>query len=212
MKPRRPSTSFRRLLDWKLLRDKPFLLLMMGMLFGYMGIYIAFFYIQIYALAECNTSANLASYLLVITNTGSLFGRVIPNYLADKYMGPMNIHISFSLAAATLAFCWIAIKNTVGIVMFSVLYGFFSGSFVALGAPIVFSLTKDPSTIGTRVGMLTGMCGVGLLIGNPIAGAILDRGSWVGLQAFAGSLVIAAATIIACARIARYGSRLCIKV
>ena len=212
MKQRIPSTSFRRLLDWKLLKDKSFLLLMIGMLFGYMGIYISFFYIQIYALAKTNTSANLASYLLTITNAGSLFGRILPGYLADGYTGPMNMHISFSIAAAVLAFCWIAIRNTPGLVVFSVLYGFFSGTFVALGGPIVFSLTKDPSTIGTRLGMLTGMCGIGLLVGNPIAGAILDHGSWVGLQTWAGCLILAAAIMISWARITRYGSILCIKV
>ncbi|MCJ1458462.1 hypothetical protein MMC28_008835 [Mycoblastus sanguinarius] len=212
MRQRIPSTTFRRLLDWELLKEKSFLLLMIGMLFGYMGIYISFFYIQIYALAECNTSANLASYLLTIVNTGSLFGRVLPNYLADGYIGPMNMHISFSIAAALLAFCWIAIKNTAGLVAFGVLYGFFSGSFVSLGGPIVFSLTKDPSTMGTRLGMLTGMCGIGLLVGNPIAGAILDHGSWIGLQAWAGSLILAAAVMISWARFTRYGSILWIKV
>ena len=212
MKQRIPPTTFRRLLDWKLLNDKPFLLLMTGMLFGYTGIYVSFFYIQIYALAECNTSANLASYLLTITNAGSLFGRLLPNYLADNYTGPMNMHISFTVAAALLAFCWIAIKNTPGIVVFGVLYGFFSGTFVALGAPIVFSLTEDPSTVGTRLGMLTGMCGIGLLVGNPIAGAILDQGSWVGLQAWAGCVILAAAVLISWARLARYGTSLRIKV
>ena len=212
MKQRIPPTTFRRLLDWKLLKDRSFLLLMIGMLFGYTGIYVSFFYIQIYALAECNTSANLASYLLAITNAGSLFGRLLPSYLADGYTGPMNMHISFSVAAALLAFCWIAIKNTPGLVVFSVLYGFFSGTFVSLGAPIVFSLTKDPSTVGTRLGMLTGMCGIGLLVGNPIAGAILDRGSWAGLQAWAGSLILAAAIMISWARCTRYGLSLRIRV
>ena len=212
MKQRIPPTTFRRLLDRKLLKDKSFLLLMIGMLFGYTGIYVSFFYIQIYALAECDTSANLASYLLATTNAGSLFGRVLPNYLADDYTGPMNMHISFSIAAAMLAFCWISIKNTPGLVVFSVLYGFVSGTFVTLGAPIVFSLTEDPSTVGTRLGMLTGMCGIGLLVGNPIAGAILDRGSWVGLQAWAGCVILAAAAMIAWARITRYGSTLRIKV
>ena len=212
MKPRIPPTTFRRLLDWKLLNDKSFLLLMIGMLFGYTGIYVSFFYIQIYALAECNTSANLASYLLAITNAGSLFGRLLPNYFADDYTGPMNMHISFSVAAAFLTFCWIAIKNTPGLVIFSVLYGFFSGTFVTLGAPIVFSLTKDPSTVGTRLGMLTSMCGIGLLVGNPIAGAILDRGSWAGLQAWAGCVILAAAVLNSWARCTRYGSSLRIKV
>ena len=212
MKQRIPPTTFRRLLDPNLLNDKSFLLLVLGMLFGYTGIYISYFYIQIYALTECHTPANLASYLLATMNAGSLFSRLLPNYLADAYTGPMNMHIGTSVAAALLTFCWIGIKNTPGLIVFGVLYSFFSGTFVSLGPPIVFSLTTDPNTVGTRLGMLTGMCGIGLLVGNPIAGAILDRGSWVGLQVWAGCVILAAAVLILWARLSRYGTSLRIKV
>lgn len=206
MRQRIPSTTFRRLLDWELFKKWSFFLLIFGMLFGYMGIYIAFFYIEIYALSKCNTRINLASYLLAMTNVGSLFGRLVPTYLADKYIGPMNLHIAFAMAAAVLAFCWIAIESTAGIIVFGVIYGFVSGSFVSLGGPVVFNLTDDLQTVGTFLGMITGVCGLGLLVGNPIAGAILDRGGWVGLQAWAGSLLLAAAMILLGARMARFGT------
>ena len=127
-------------------------------------------------------------------------------------MGPMNAHISFATAATILAYCWIAVKDTLGLIAFSVLDGFFSGTFVTLGGPIVFALTTDADTIGTRFGMLTGVCGVALLIGNPIAGAILDHGRWLALQLWAASLLLAAALFIAWARIAKYGADLRMKV
>ena len=38
--------------------------------------------------------------------------------------------------------------------------------------------------------MLTGVCGVGFRIGNPIAGRILDNGSWLDLQIWAGLLLL----------------------
>ena len=201
-----------RLADANLTEDYPFILLMIGMFFGYMGVYITFCYIEIYALTICNMSPNLAPYILTITNSGAFFGRLLPNYLADHYMGPMNAHISFATAATILAYCWIAVKDTPGLLAFSVLDGFFSGTFVTLGGPIVFALTADADTIGTRFGMLTGVCGVALLIGNPIAGAILDHGSWLALQLWAASLLLAAALFIACARIAKYGADLRMKV
>ena len=201
-----------RLADKNLTKDYPFILLLIGMFFGYMGIYITFCYIEIYALGVCNMSPDLAPYILTITNSGAFFGRLLPNYLSDHYIGPLNAHTSFATAATVLAYCWVAIKDTPGLLAFSVLDGFFSGTFVTLGGPIVFSLTTDADTIGTRFGMLTGVCGVALLIGNPIAGAILDHGSWLALQLWAASLLLAAALFIAWARFVRYGADLRMKV
>ena len=86
MKPRIRKLTSDRLLDWKPLKDWPFALLMGGMLFGYMGVYVTCCYIQIYALDQCDMPARVASYILAITNIGSLFGRVVPNYLADEFM------------------------------------------------------------------------------------------------------------------------------
>lgn len=181
---------------------------MLGMLFAYMGIYISFFYIELYALSKCGMKLNLASYLLTVTAAGSMFGRLVPTYLADNYVGPMNLHAASAIAAAILAFCWIQIESAAGIIVFGVVYGFLSGSLVSLGGPVVFNLADDLQTVGTCLGMITGMCGTGLLVGNPIAGAILDHGGWIGLQAWTGSLLLAAGMIILWARIARFGAGL----
>ena len=61
---------------------------------------------------------------------------------------------------------------------------------MSLGGPICFNLSSDLGIMGTRLGMLTGVCGVRLLIGNPIAGRILDNGSWLDLQIWAGVLLL----------------------
>ena len=184
---------------------------MIGMFFGYMGVYITFCYIEIYAHEVCNMPDHLASYILTITNSGAFLGRLVPNYLSDNYIAPMNAYISFAAAATVLVYCWIAIRDTSSLLVFSVLNGFFSGAFVTLGGPIVFALTTNPDVVGTRMGMLTGVCGVALLIGNPIAGAILDNGSWIALQVWAGSLLLAAALFIAWARVSRYGAEVGVK-
>lgn len=212
MKPRTRSATTKKLLDKELLTDWPFFLMMIGMFFGYMGVYVTYCYIQLYALAKCNTSVDLASYMLAITNAGSLIGRVIPNYIADEYLGPMNTHILFTAISIVLAFGWIAVRNTPALIVFSLMDGFFSGTFVSLAGPIIFSLTPDPNTMGTRIGMTTAICGMGLLIGSPAAGAILDRGSWVPLQIWAASLVLVAGLFILWARIVKFGANIRNKV
>ena len=210
MRPRTRTKIYVQPIDQDIITttDHAFTLLMIGMFFGYMGIYITFCYIEIYALEVCNMPPNLASYVLAITNSGALFGRLAPNYLSDNHIGPMNAYISFAITATVLVYSWIAIKDTSSLLVFSVFNGFFSGAFVTLGGPIVFALTTDPDSVGTRMGMLTSVCGVALLIGNPLAGAILDNGSWLALQIWAGSLLLAAALFIAWARVSRYGASL----
>lgn len=177
-----------------------------------MGIYISFFYIEVYALQECSTPSQLAAYILTVVNSGSLFGRLIPTYLADRYLGSVNLHTLFSFAAAILVLIWIAISTTPGIILFAILYGFVSGAFVSLGGPVVFSLTDDLQVLGSCLGMITGMCGLGLLLGTPVAGAILDEGGWLGLQVWNGGVLAVGGGFLLWSRLERFGPSIWKKV
>ena len=205
IKQRVPSSSLRKVYDSSSFHDLPYLLFCVGIFFGFMGIYITFFYVELYATQVCGMSASLATYILSVVNAGSFFGRLLPNHLADM-IGPLNVHIPFALIASLLAFCWIAIRNTPGLLVFCALYGFFSGTFVSLPGPIVYGLSSDMSTVGTRLGMAMAFSGVGLLIGNPIAGAILrGGGGWVGLQVWTGTLIAVSAGCMVSARWTKFG-------
>jgi len=200
-----PSLNRSKIFDIASFRDAPFIYFSLGVFFGFMGIYVLFFYVELYGLQECHMDSNLATYLLAIVNAGSLFGRLIPNYLADR-VGPLNIHVPFAFVAALLAFSWIAVRDTASLIVYGVFYGFFSGTFVSLPGPIVVGISKDfPKLIGTRLGMSMGCAGIGLLIGSPVAGAILDKHGWVGLQAWAGSLITISALCMLRARGTKFG-------
>ena len=203
----RPQRSLHRskIFDLASFRDAPFVYFSFGVFFGFMGIYVLFFYIEIYGLQECHMNGSLATYLLAVVNAGSFLGRLIPNYLADR-VGPLNVHVPFAFVAALLAFSWIAIRDSTSLVVYGIFYGFFSGTFVSLPGPIVVGLSLDlPELIGTRLGMSMGCAGIGLLVGNPIAGAILDKHGWVGLQTWAGSLIILSALCMVGARGTKFG-------
>lgn len=75
--------------------------------------------------------------------------------------------------SALLAFCWIAIQSKAGLVIFCILYGFFPGTSVTLPSMTVVSLSPNVGVVGTRMGMNFAIAGLGLLVGNPLAGAIL---------------------------------------
>lgn len=48
------------------------------------SVYVPFFCIQSYAV-KLQIDEGMAFYLLAITNVASLFGRLFPNWLADRY-------------------------------------------------------------------------------------------------------------------------------
>lgn len=172
-----------------------------------MGIYVTFFYIQLFALEKTAINANLASYLLPIINAASTIGRLIPNFFADK-TGPLNIQVPFAFILAVLCFGWIGIKSPAGSIVFCLLYGFFGGSFVSLPGVTIISLSPNLATIGIQLGMSFFIAGLGLLVGEPIAGAILrGQGGWIGLQVWCGALLGLSGIFSLAARIAKVGTK-----
>ena len=101
---RGPSSTKRHdFLDLTTFKSKPYLLFCIATFFGFMGIYVTFFYIELFALEKTDVNGNLASYLLSIINAASTIGRLIPNFFADK-TGPLNIQIPFAFILAILCF------------------------------------------------------------------------------------------------------------
>ncbi|KAL7786730.1 major facilitator superfamily domain-containing protein [Trichoderma ceciliae] len=201
MRVRIQPKSVRRMLEPRAFKELPYSMFSFAEFFGFMGLYIPFFYIQSYATVQ-GVDSNLAFYLVSILNAASVFGRIIPNFIADK-TGPLNILVPCCLFSAILAFAWIAIKDVAGIVVFCVLYGFFSGSFVSLPPTTIVSLSPDLSVVGARMGMSFSFAGLGILVGNPVAGAILDRHGWIGVQAFCGASVALACIFCFIARVSK---------
>lgn len=205
MKSRASPTTKYSLVDRTAFKDVPYILLNIGLIFGFMGFYIIFYYIELYAHQESSASIALQAYLLVIINASSLPGRLIPGYYADK-MGSINVQTIVTFIGALLTFCLIAIKNSPGLVVYCIIYGFSAGAFMGLPAAGVVNLSSDRSKIGARLGMTLAVVGCGVLVSNPIAGAILSgRGGWVGLIAWCGALLTASFISMAASRIRKIG-------
>ena len=111
--------------------------------------------------------------------------------------------------ASLLGFAWMAVQDTAGIFCFSVIYGFFAGAITTITAVVDAALCPSLDVVGVRMGMLLLPWAFGLLIGEPIAGAILSSSTgWKGLQIFTGTVLSAAVLIAVAVRYTKYGSRL----
>lgn len=204
----------RKIMDLKHFKDIPYLISCLSFFVNLSGLYVFYYYINLYAIEVVGTSPRLASYLLAILNAGSFFGRLLPNYVAG-HLGLLNVQIIFGIISSALAFTLLRIKSTAGVIAFTVVYGFVSAPFVSLPIPIVTSLSPDKSIWGTRLGMSFAFIGLGALIGSPVAGAILgnspDR-NWTGLIVWCGTLFMVSAAILTSVRIMKVGFKLLVKV
>jgi MFS family permease len=199
MKPRTIPSQTRTLLDLGAFKDQSFTLFSLSLFFTFVGLYVPFFYLPSYSKSKLGVNGSLTFYLLAVLNSGSVFGRLIPNLIA-VYAGSLNILLFCIFTSGILVFFWIAIQDLVGVIAFAILYGFFSGAVVSLPPTALVTICPDLSKIGTRLGMSFSFAGFGLLVGNPIAGALLRSGlHYEGLQVFSGIAVIIGFVLLGCA-------------
>lgn len=204
MKMRIKPSQKRKLIDLAAFKEPPYILFTMGLFFGFMGLNIPFYYISSYAIDEKIMSSNSAFYMLSTINAASIFGRIIPNYFADKF-GPLNIIIPGTLIASVVAFSWTGIDSVGGLVVFAILYGFSTGCFVSIPPTVIVSLSPHLGVVGTRMGMTFAIGGLGLLIGTPVAGQILSNSGYVSTIAFCGALLLATVACFVAARLCKTG-------
>jgi len=167
-----------------------------------------------YGVSKLGMSENQSISLLLILNGCGIPGRVFPNYISDKWLGPLNSMIPFALLSALLLYTWIAVSSIPGIIAFAVFYGMFSSGLLSLFPAVLASLTPDLSRTGVRLGMIMSCISFACLTGPPIGGALIQRqnGSYVAAQAFFGSLIAVGFCFLIAVRYARTGIKIAVRV
>ncbi|RAR06803.1 mfs general substrate transporter [Stemphylium lycopersici] len=176
----------RTLYDFQCLKEPVYALFAAGVFFTFAGIYIPYFYIGAWVRDTGFPLHDMDAYYLVsIINAGGLLGRLIPNFLADKFKsGPVLTQALAAIACGALAAGWTHIKTSfAGLVVWLVAYGFLSGTVISLIPAGAATLTQDMSRLGGKLGVVFGANAFASLIGNPVAGAILrgTHAAWTGL-------------------------------
>jgi len=200
----------RPLIDFQVLRKLSYDLFCLGTFFNFMGMYVPFYYISSFGVSHEIINAKLGFYLLTILNAGSVFGRIIPNFFADK-IGPLNMMTPLVLLIGIIAYAWTSITSAGQIIVFCISYGFFGGALVAITGPAIVVISPDLSLVGTHVGMNFGITGLGLLIGNPVAGVLLDQHGYIGPAIWCGTCNVVGGSLILAARISKAGAGLMVK-
>ncbi|KAF9463208.1 major facilitator superfamily domain-containing protein [Collybia nuda] len=167
-----------------------------------LGLFFPYFYLQLYAV-EKGIAEGLTFYVVTILNAGSFFGRLLPNFIADR-IGPYNMLIPCLIISSILAFSIFGIHSFAGVVVFSFLYGFWSGSYVSLIPSLLTQLCTHPGEHGTRMGLAFTLVAIALLTGSPIEGALIKTGSteytWPKSVIFCGIMVLFGAILMVLSR------------
>ena len=150
----------------------------------------------------------------MITNAIGIPTRPIVGYVANNYLGPINIFIIATGGVGVMLFTWMGIVSRIGMYLFSACFGVAISANQGAFVPSLASLTKDPQKMGIRFGMVETLSSFATLAGPPTAGAIIDRsgGKYLWAQAWGGTIMLAAALTVVASRIAATGPRWKVKI
>ncbi|KAK3335707.1 major facilitator superfamily domain-containing protein [Cercophora scortea] len=155
------------------------------------ALFIPLTYISSYALSKGFSHA-FSFHILTILNTGSVFGRVLSGFWADR-IGPFNANMISVLVTIVLCFgVWLPAGGTVGgIVVFALVFGFTSGSNISL-VPVAIGRLCKTQEYGRYYATCYTIVSMAVLVGIPIAGKVVhaDHGDYWGLIVMTGVFYI----------------------
>ncbi|KAL9708744.1 hypothetical protein Ac2012v2_008124 [Leucoagaricus gongylophorus] len=174
-----------------MLSDWPYSISILSAFCVNLGLFFPYFYLQSYAVYQ-RLEPSFAFYLLAILNAGGVFGRVLPNFLADRF-GTYNMLLLSLYISSVLVFAILAIHTPAGLTCLALLYGFWSGSYVSLIPSLLVQLTSGPGELGVRMGIAFSIVAVSLLGGTPIEGVLLgthgEHFAWASPIIFCGVMI-----------------------
>ncbi|KAJ2707895.1 hypothetical protein H4R19_004860 [Coemansia spiralis] len=167
-----PSRS-ERTIDWSMVRNPRFLVLLGAVVFAVAAYFGPFYQMPSYSVVVLHKSATWGSNMDTLMNGLSVVGRLAIGLLSDS-VGPLNLLIAnTALAAVSLLALWVAFDTVGTLIAVALLFGFAIGGIVSVipvVAAQVFGLARIPSIIGL---LFVGYFAGGLL-GVPPMSALLD--------------------------------------
>ncbi|KAJ9099267.1 hypothetical protein QFC21_004148 [Naganishia friedmannii] len=194
-------------IDMQAFKNPAYTMIVIGFGLVVFGLYTPFTYMDVFT-SHYRIPAN--GYFLSIMNAASMFGRILPGFVADK-VGRTNTILPFLTLAGILLFIFPLCTTLGGLVPFAILYGFASGGHVSLQPAVVAQLGPTES-VGVRVGNMIAFQALGSVC-QPFVGLILggdpDSGyRWWGACAFSGALVLSGASCLMLGRFFALGGKL----
>ncbi|KAJ9236379.1 hypothetical protein DTO027B5_4673 [Paecilomyces variotii] len=189
-----------RRFDLSPLKSPTIQLCCLGFFFVYFSMFTPIFFVTSYS-SSLGLSSTFAFYTTSIVNGGSLFGRVLPGFIADKY-GHFNCCILATLFSGIISLCWTKALSEAGVGVFIAAYGFSSGAILSLQQTCVAQVSSS-SNMGTAIGTVMAATSLSGLAGIPISGELAGRYGFLALSIYSGVSMLVGTVILIAARIAQ---------
>lgn len=211
-RPYLPKRSVGPLIDKEALKQKSFVLFTIGFFLHFWGLYMAFFYLGIWAREEFHLSSSFN--LLIVLNGVGVIGRILPNLIGQAFTGIMNITIVFSLISALFIYCWPAVNSVSGLYVWVVFNGIFAGGMQALFPTLATQQAPEANKVGTWTGMVLTVVSFACLTSAPIQGALIQAmgGRYIGAQMFSATSIIVGNVLLVLGRQSKTGGKIWVKI
>ncbi|KAG0373165.1 hypothetical protein BGX24_012055 [Mortierella sp. AD032] len=183
--------------DFTILKDFRFCLLVVSCAFVIGGYFSPFFFITSYAIQH-GVNESTAALMVGLMNGSAAVGRIVMGFVLDR-IGSINaLCISTFATTLTLFFLWMFAKTPAMMIIFSIAYGLCGGAHVS-SAISASSAIAGLDRLGSVTGIMYAVMTIGSTIGSPISGVILDtighHSDYTGVIVWAGSVMLIASLI-----------------
>ncbi|KAF9910181.1 hypothetical protein EC991_007108 [Linnemannia zychae] len=187
----------RKFVDFTILKDLRFCLLVISCAFVISGYFSPFFFLPSYAIQH-GVSESKAALMVGLMNGSAAVGRILVGFILDR-IGSINaLSISTFATTLTLFFLWMFAKTSTMMIIFSVAYGLCGGAHVS-SAIAASSAIAGLDRLGSVTGIMYAVMTIGSTTGSPVAGAILDtighHTDYTGVIIWSGSVMLIASCI-----------------
>ncbi|KAJ7783965.1 major facilitator superfamily domain-containing protein [Mycena maculata] len=180
-------------------RSSAFVVLCVAAFTLFLGLFTMSTYINSSAIVF-GISPNFAFYLVAVVNFSAGVGRIVAGMLGDRF-GAMNIAALMTAFTGVTTIAWPFCRTIPRITVISVLYGFFSGAWIALIGSMVGQM-GGIEDIGRRIGALNTIAGIGTVCGPPISGLFASTSlGYIAVGYFAGAALLVGGALIFISRL-----------
>ena len=207
---RLPPTKTGPLIDREALRDPDYLLYCVGVFLTFWGLFFIYFYVRPFGRDILHISEFSSFNVLLVLNGIGVPGRLIPALISDRFIGPLNTLILFTIMVGVVTYVWIDVTSLCGLYAWVAIYGFFGGGVQSLVYASSTTFTTDLKKNGGRLGIALTVASLACLSGSPIGGQLIQDqdGHYLNAQIFAGTVIVCGGLFMLASRISHTGLHL----
>ena len=191
--------------NWAFLRSSLFWIYASAILIQGIGFFFPTVFLPSFA-SSLNISSVNGALLLSVMSISQVLGQFALGYLSDKNLSVSLLAAICCIVGAVSSFTlWGLGKSMTLLILFTIVYGFFSFGFGTLRVAMGRAVSDDPSTVVSTFSIFVFLQGVGNILVSPISAALMSAptaierfgtGKYGGVIILTGTSSVLAASVI----------------